>query len=100
MSGAPNNQLVTPLARSHHHLGSRWGHYGSPDGSRLKAPLKFNTATIPWTVQARRCVVLAGGVLGRAGKTGLIPRGRFQPNAWDNEDLLVEETSGQPDVCQ
>ena len=65
-----------------------------------RSPSTRVIATIPWTVQARRRVVLAGGVLGRACKSGLIPRGRFQPNAWDDEELLVEETSGQPDACQ
>lgn len=57
-------------------------------------------ATIPSTMQARRRVVFACGVLGRAGKNGLVRSGRLQPNAGGDEESLVEEPSEHPDARQ
>jgi hypothetical protein len=53
-------------------------------------------ATIPRTVQARRCVVLAGGVLGRAGKSGLIPRVASNPTHGMMKNCLSKRPQDSP----
>jgi hypothetical protein len=72
-----HNLLIDPRSEQKRVFNSLRHTYATLALTHDKVPIH----TLAKQMQARRCVVLAGGVLGRAGKSGLIPRGRFQPNA-------------------